>query len=349
MIYFLYGTDSYRIREKEQELVTQFLAGDESGINLEKVDGAEMSLAQFEQVVSAVSFFAGDKVVVIKNLLMQNKDSELKGKIAEKLSVILKEGASDRLKNLKGDLDSSLRPKGPPSGLRMTEKSSSVTMIFVEYGEPDKREKLYKALSKTENIFVFGPLSDYELSQWINNMVKKHNFKIDRSAAEALAVAVGANLWRLKNEIDKLTLYAKSQKRDQIEISDIKKMVESVFNPNVFQFIEAIATGNKKSSVKLLQQFINNGENENYLLSMIIYQFRTLTIIKDLLDRGRSNSAIASEARINPYVVQKSLPVLKKYSLKNLINYYQKLYEYDVKIKIGQLDAKVAVDLLVAG
>lgn len=314
MIYFLYGIDSYRIREKEQELVAQFLAGDESGINLEKVDGVEMSLAQFEQVVSAVSFFAGDKVVVIENLLTQNKDSELKGKIADKIK-----------------------------------KDLSIKILFIEYGEPDKREKLYKVLSKTENIFVFGPLSDYELSQWINSTVKKRSFKIDRAATEALAVAVGANLWRLTNEINKLILYVKSQKRDQIKISDIKEMVKSEFNPNVFQFIEAIATGNKKSSVKLLQQFINNGENENYLLSMIIYQFRTLTIIKDLLDRGRSNSAIASEARINPYVVQKSLPVLKKYSLENLINYYQKLYEYDVKIKTGQLDAKVAVDLLVAG
>ena len=321
MIYFLYGTDSYRIREKEQELLGQFLAGDESGINLEKIDGAEMSLVRFEQAISAVSFFTSNKVIVIKNLLTQNKDSELKGKIAEKIK-----------------------------------KELSVKIIFVEYGEPDKREKLFKTLSKAENVFHFGPLSDFELRQWINNAVKKHDFGIDRSATEALAVAVGANLWRLKNEIDKLILYVKAQNDggreqncDQIELQDIKEMVESEFNPNVFQFIEAIATGNKKNSVKLLQQFLNNGENENYLLSMVVYQFRTLIIIKDLLDRGRSNATIASEARLNPYVVQKSMPVLRHYSLENLIEYYKKLYEFDVKIKTGQIEAMVAIDLLVAG
>lgn len=314
MIYFLYGTDSYRIREKEQELVAQFLAGDKSGINLEKIDGMELSIAKFEQAISAVSFFSNNKVIVIENLLTQNKDSELKGKIAEKIK-----------------------------------KDLSVTILFVEHGEPDKREKLFKALNKAENVFIFGPLSDYELRQWINSAVKKQNFCIDRAATEALAVAVGANLWRLKNEIEKLVLYAKSQKRDQIELQDIKEMVVSEFNPNVFNFIEAIATANKKQSVKLLQQFLNNGENEIYLLSMIIYQFRTLIKIKDLLDRGRISAAIASEAKISPYVIQKSLPILRHYSLQDLINYYQTLYEFDVKIKTGLISAKVAVDLLVAG
>lgn len=314
MIYFLYGTDSYRIREKEQELIAQFLAGDKSGINLEKIDGTEMSLERFEQAISAVSFFSNNKVIVIENLLTQNKDSELKGKIAEKIK-----------------------------------KDLSVTILFVEHGEPDKREKLFKVLNKAENIFVFGPLSDYELRQWINNAVKKRNFEIDRAATEALAVAVGANLWRLTNEIEKIILYAKSRNRDQIELQDIKEMVESEFNPNVFNFIEAIATANKKQSVKLLQQFLNNGENENYLLSMIIYQFRTLIKIKDLLDRGRISAAIASEAKISPYVIQKSLPILRHYSLEDLINYYQELYEFDVKIKTGLISAKVAVDLLVAG
>lgn len=347
--YFLYGIDSYRIQEKEQELLTQFLAGD-NNINLEKIDGTELSLARFEQAVSAMSFFSNNKIVVIENLLTQNKDSELKGKIAEKISVILKKGVSDRLKNLNEARD-------PSASLGMTDKNDPVTMIFVEHGEPDKREKLYKALKNlrtkelknNENIFYFGPLSDFELRQWINDAVKKRNFKIDRLATEALAVAVGPNLWRLTNEIEKLILYAKSQNRSQIELQDIKEMVESEFNPNVFNFIEAIATANKKQSVKLLQQFLNNGENENYLLSMIVYQFRTLIKIKDLLECGIPSGAIDSQAKLSPYVVQKSLSVLKNYSLKDLIDYYQRLCDFDVKIKTGQIEAKVAVDLLVAG
>ena len=314
MIYFLYGIDSYRIAEKEQELLAQFLAGDKSGINLEKIDGTEMSMVKFDQAISAVSFFSTNKVIVIENLLTQNKDSELKGKIAEKIK-----------------------------------KDLSVKILFVEHGEPDKREKLYKALNKSQNVSNFGPLSDFELRNWINSTVKKRDFKIDRLATEALVVAVGADLWRLKNEIEKIVLYAKSQNRTQIELQDIQAMVESDFNPNVFNFIEAIATANKKQSIKLLQQFLNNGENENYLLSMIVYQFRTLIKIKDLLERGIPSGAIASQAKISPYVIQKGMPILKRYSLQNLIDYYKKLYEFDVKIKTGQIEAKIAVDLLVAG
>ena len=348
MTYFLYGLDFYRIKEKERELVSQFLAGDENNINLEKIEGEELTLGRFEQAISAVSFFSREKVVVIRNFLLENKDSELKAKIA------------DRLKN-----------------------SGQIKLIFVEYGQPDKREKIFKVLTKSKshsrprikygassdrestNILsadpwvkpgddkiinqYFGLLSDYELKQWIIDIVKKHDFIIERIAIDALALSVGADLWRLTNEIEKLVLYAGSQNRQQIEIDDIKLMVESEYNPNVFHFIEALAGGDKKISVTLLQQFLNNGENENYLLSMIIYQFRTLIIIKDLLERGISISKIASEAKISPYVIEKCLPLAKKYPLEELKNFYQQLYQFDIKIKTGLLQSRVAIDLLVAG
>jgi len=314
MIYFLYGTDSYRIREKGQELVAQFLAGDKSGINLEKIDGAEMSLARFEQAVSAVSFFTSNKVIVIGNLLTQNKDSELKGKIADKIK-----------------------------------KDLSVKILFVESGEPDKREKLFKVLSKVKNVFFFGPLSDYELRKWITERVDLIGGNIDRSAVEALALAVGPNLNRLENEIAKLVLYVRGQNREQIKKADIELMVNSELNPNVFEFIEAIARSNKKRSVKLLAEFLASGENESYLLSMVIYQFRTLIMIADLLERGKDQTSIIKETRLHPFVVKKSIAIVKDHSTDQLIRYYQNLFETDYKIKTGVVEPKVALDLIVAG
>lgn len=314
MINFLYGDDTYRIKEEERRILSQSLADDKSGINLDKFDGEEINFSDFDKAVSSGSFFGGQRVVLIKNLITKNKDKDLKTKIADKI--------------LNG---------------------VSAETIFIEYGQPDKREKLFKTLSKTARLKLFEPLPEKEIKKWIKEKVEKSGGEISASGIDSLTDALGSDLNRLEQEINKLILYVKSRNKDQIDQTDIAEMVKSVADPNIFNFIESIAGRSKKRAVKLLAEFLDKGEDESRLFAMIIYQFRILIVIKDLLDRGKSPYSIASEAKLNPYVVQKSLPILKNYSLDDLIDYYQFLYQMDLKIKTGQIEPKVAIDLIVAG
>ena len=314
MTYFLYGNDLFRIKEEEREILSRLLASDKSGINFDKFEGDEISFSNFDKAVSSGSFFGGKRVVLIKNLITKNKDKDLKARIADRLS-----------------------------------RGVSAEIIFIEYGQPDKREKLFKTLNKAAEVAVFEPLQGEEIKKWIKEKVEKSGGKVSALGVESLMLALGANLNQLEQEINKLILYVKSQDRDEIEPKDVNEMVKSVADPNIFNFIESIAGQDKRRAVKLLAEFIDKGEDENMLFAMVIYQFRILIMIKDLLDRGKSSYSIASEAKLNPYVVQKSLPVLKNYSLNDLIEYYQFLYQMDLKIKTGRIEPKVAMDLVVAG
>lgn len=314
MIYFLYGDDRYRIKEKEREILSQLLADDKSGINFDKFEGEEINFSGFDKAVSSGSFFGGVRVVLIRNLITQNKDKDLKAKIADRIS-----------------------------------KGASAEIIFVEYEEPDKREKLFKTLTKTAKVTVFLPLQGAEIKKWIKEKVEKSGGKISPLGVESLTHALGSNLNQLEQEINKLILYVKSQSKNEIDQRDVSEMVRSVADPNIFHFIESIAGQDKRRAVKLLAEFLDKGEDENRLFAMVIYQFRILIMIKDLLDRGKSSHSIAAEAKLNPYIVQKSLPILKDYSLDELIEYYQFLYQMDLKIKTGQIEPKVAMDLVVAG
>lgn len=313
MIYFLYGDDRYRIKEEEKEILSKLLAGDSSGVNFDKFDGDEINFSDFDKVLSSGSFFGGARVALIRNLITQNKDKDLKARIADRI-----------LKDVSADI------------------------IFVEYGEPDKREKLFKTLIKIAKVVILLPLQGAEIQKWVKDKVEKSDGKISALGVETLISALGSNLSQLEQEINKLILYVKSQNRDEIEQKDVNEMVKSVADPNIFHFIESIAGQDKKRAVKLLAEFLDKGEDENMLFAMVIYQFRVLIMIKDLLDRGKSPHLIASEAKLNPYVVQKSLPILKNYSLDDLIEYYQFLYQMDLKIKTGQIEPKVVMDLLVA-
>jgi len=314
MTYLFYGTDTYRINEKIKALTKRFLAGDESGMNLEKIDGERLTYQRFDQAVSTMPFLGDKRLVIIKNLLLQNKDNELKLKIAERLERI----------------------------------SDDMVVFFVEEGEPDKRGKLFKELNKPKKSYKFEPLAGKKLSSWIVAEVQNAGAKIDNKEADFLASSVGPDLVRLENEIKKLANYVLSQDRERIEEADIELQVRANFEPNIFDFIESLSKKDAKKAYSLKTQFIDLGESENYLLSMIVYQYRNMIKIAELKDARKSMPEIAKEAKVHPFVVRKTFSILNNYSLKDLFKIYQLLYETDLGIKSGELEPSVALDRVLA-
>ncbi len=314
MTYLFYGPDTYRINEKIKALSLRFLEGDESGMNLEKLDGENLTYAKFDQAVSTMPFLGDKRLIIVKNLLLLNKDNDLKLKIAERVKKI----------------------------------SENTVVFFVEEGEPDKRGKLFKELNKPKKSYKFEPLSGKKLNEWISEKVVAGGVKIESKEVDFLASSVGPDLYQLENEIKKLSSYCLSQGRERIEEADIELQVRANFEPNIFDFIEYLSKKDAKKAYTLKSQFIELGENENYLLSMIIYQYRNMIKISELKDMGRSMSEIAKEAKVHPFVVRKTFSILNSYSLSDLIQIYHLLYKTDLGIKSGKMEPVVALDRVLA-
>lgn len=314
MTYLFYGADTYRINEKLKALSERFLAGDESGMNLEKLDGATLTYAKFDQAISTMPFLGDKRLVIIKNLLLHNKDNDLKLKIAE----------------------------------RLKKTSDDMVVFFVEEGEPDKRGKLFKELNKPKKSHKFEPLEGRKLSDWIKEKVIESGANIGSREADFLASSVGPDLVRLENEIKKLSNFCLSQERDRVEEADIELQVRANFEPNIFDFIESLSKKDAKKAYSLKTQFIDLGESENYLLSMIIYQYRNMIKIAELKDAGKSMPEIAKEAKVHPFVVRKTFSILNNYTLKDLFKIYKLLYKTDLGIKSGELEPPVALDRVLA-
>ena len=77
---------------------------------------------------------------------------------------------------------------------------------------------------------------------------------------------------------------------------------------------------------------------------MIAYQFRILLIIKDLTERGLS---ISQNSQLHPFVVRKTRPLADQFTFLELKKIYQKLLKIDSDIKLGRIDPRTAIDLLI--
>ncbi len=308
MILFFYGEDTYRLKQKIKELKQKFIDASLGDTNLSVLDGKTAPYPEIVRQILAMPFLAKSRLIIIENLIHDGKP-EVKEKIVEFL------------------------PKIPASSI----------VVFMEEGIPDKRTSLYKKLNQPKISQEFKLLDDIELQKWIRKEVGDREATIEPKAIEQLISYVGNDLWRMGNELDKLVGYS-----GQVTVENIELLVKPQIESNVFNLIDNISAKNRKKSLFELHQLLEGGQNELYILSMIVYQFRNLLIVRDFLERGTTSQwDMAKKAGLHPFVAGKTLAQAKNYTLDDLKTIYALLLEYDIKMKTGQIAPATGLDLLV--
>lgn len=312
MPYLFYGENTFLINKKVREWVLKFSENQFGDLNLSYLEGSNFTFEDYSKAISSMPFLGTKRLIIIKNFLLTSKDETLKKYISLSFSKI------------------------PETSI----------VLFIEQGMPDMRTSLFKALNKPKFSEKLSFISPDKLGPWIENCVKEENIDINSEAKTKLQVFIGSNLWRLENEIKKLALFAKSQNRNIILPDDVEKMVRAENDPNVFQFIDAVAQKNSKIALSVLKKLIDSGEDDFYIFSMIVYQFRNLFSIFELSKEGLTPQNIAKEAKIHPFVVSKNKNLLRYYDRDKFKKLYSSLFEADKQIKSGLLDPNLALLLL---
>ena len=318
MLFFLHGEDSYRSRQKLKQLKNKFLKDvDPSGLNLVILDGLKLTPTEFREAVSVSSFLAKKRMVIVENLVFKAKSKKAHEGIVEYLNS--KEFPKDTI------------------------------VIFIEDGKAPRgklsENLLYQKLRNEKYAQEFKLLSGSQLSKWIAAEVTTRGGKIESQAVEALAAGLGPELWAVSHEIDKLIAFVGNKK---IEEKDIEESAKLKIDDNIFHFTDALAGKRKAQGLQLIRDQFNQGANALYLLKMITRQYRILIMIADLLERKMTSRQIATRLSLHPYVIEKSLSQVRKYSLKELKEIYKKLLEIDYKIKTSQATPEVLFDLFIS-
>ncbi len=309
MIIFLHGEDSFRAKEKLDEIILHYKEVHKSGLNLVYIDANKQEFKDVLDNFKIVSMFAEKKLIILKNVFADKKFQE------------------DFLESIK-----------------ILKDAKDVVVVF-EKEAPDKRSKLFKVLNKEAKCQEFCLLDARGQKIWIKNELEKYGAKIDAMAEDLLLTFVGNNLWRMQNEIKKL---ADFRGRGLIKKEDVELLVKPKIENDIFLTIDALASKNKKQALELLHKHLENGDNCLYLLSMVAYQFRNLLIIKDLIEKKLPYSEISKKSGLHPFVVKKTYYISNQFSLFQLKKIYRKIFQVDSDVKTGKIDSELALDLLVS-
>ena len=213
-------------------------------------------------------------------------------------------------------------------------------LIFVVSEEKlDTRRKLYKTIKERGGIFEFNKLPN------INTYVKDlfSGYTITNDSINLLIKRVGNDLNRLKQEIEKIKIYKINDKL--ITDSDIIDCTVEKIDINIFNFIDNIIRKNKSETIKTYKELLKIGEEPIKIIVMLANQFRLMYQSKLLTSKGYSEDDIASLLHVKRYPVHLAIQKSYHYNKEVLIDNLEQLADLDIKIKSGEIDKNLALEL----
>lgn len=314
MLLFLHGADTYRSRQKLNEIIARYKKVHQSGLNLQSFDLTEQQFEQFKDALRHQPMFQEKRLYV---LLEPFSNSDFGQNFLKEKEFFL---------------------------------NSEDLIVFYQKGDVPKSNKFLAFLKTKAKSQEFNLLSAFTLRAWAEKEIRSYGLRIESMALTKLIEFVGSDLWRLSNELKKLAAYRMPEDgpRAAVTIEDIQLLVRPRIETNIFKTIEALAAKNKKLAISLLREHLAKGDAPLYLLSMLHYQFRNLLLVKDLLLRQTAYAKLVKTSQLHPWVLKKTIILAAKFGLPELKRNYQRLLDTDLDIKTGKVGPELALELLVA-
>ncbi len=315
MIIFLYGKDSYRIKEQMDNILAGYLKKNASGINIFKFDFEDVPandrIKELEETIKTMPFFEEKKIMIVKNIFSSS--------VADKLPVIMEHW-------------------------QLAKDQGLILMISETLDDRElakKNKKLWELLkSKSEIIKAVEPLEGAKLTTWVKTEFKNRGVEAEMPAIRKLVEyvsdgSVNDSSWRLIQEIDKLANYVQNKTATE---KDVEIMVTTRSEQQIFPILDSIGEKNQIRAFTLLYQNMSAGMDPWYIFSMIAYQFRNILSMKSLSKEPLPFPEIAKKSGLNPYVARKAFDQAKKYDLEELKQKFSRLAEIEIATKNGLAD-----------
>ncbi len=200
----------------------------------------------------------------------------------------------------------------------------------------DKRLKIYKLLNRKTDFRIYPELSENELKLWLVSETKERGGNINSNDAQYLISRIGLNQQLISNELDKLLLYD-----NNITHSTIELLTESTPQSTIFQLLEAAFNGKVKDVFSIYSEQRSLKIEPQNIIGMLTWQLNILALIKTAGER--SLSLVASEAKLNPYVLSKSQVIARRLTLNQIKQSVFEILKLDVLSKSVNVDVDEAL------
>ncbi|MDO4728626.1 MAG: DNA polymerase III subunit delta [Bacteroidota bacterium] len=293
-VYFLSGEEPYYIDKIAEYVQNNVLSEDEKSFNQTVVYGKDTTIEDVILNARKFPMISDYQVVIVKEA------QELAKNIAKLESYV--------------------------------EHPEATTILVICYKKLlDKRIKLTKLLEKNDYLYEGKKIYENKLESWIDGLVKESGYSIEPKAAKMLADAIGINLSRIHNEIEKLKITIPKER--PITPEDIERNIGISKDFNVFELQDALAEKNFLKAKRIIDYFQHNGEADRAIVlstaSALFTFFSKVMMYHGLSDKSQASKVLG----VNPYFVGKYRTASVNYPMKKISYILQRIKQIDLKSK----------------
>ena len=304
---YLFCGEEAYLRNQYKNRLAQALCDPSDTMNFSRFEGKNIIPAEVISLADTLPFFAERRLILIED--------------------------SGFFKNKCDELADYL-PKMP----------DTTCIIFVET-EADKRNRLDKAVQKQGRVIEFQTQDERTLMKWILGTLKKENKKITESTLQLFLERTGIDMENISTELEKLLSYTEG--RDVITSQDVNDICTVQTTGQIFEMIRALAEKNQKKALDLYYDLLSLKEPPMRILFLIARQFNQLLLVKSLAAKGYDKAAIASRAKIAPFVAGRCMTQARSFTTDQLKTAVQDCVQAEEDVKTGKITDTLSVELLI--
>lgn len=195
---------------------------------------------------------------------------------------------------------------------------------------------------KRARIDRLEPPRPSERAGWVRKLTEDRGLTITPPAVRLLLQRVEPDLALIDQEIAKLAIYVFPATR--IDDAAVAALGSESRENEIFALTDALGRGHPGEASVVLQELLDAGTEPTYMLYLLVQHWRRLLQAKAAQEKGIGLSALQARGLDHPFVVEKAYRQAEPYALPDLERGYHDLLRLEELIKLGELDARLAVE-----
>jgi DNA polymerase-3 subunit delta len=220
----------------------------------------------------------------------------------------------------------------PPLERELAAPPPETVLVMIARGKPQAR--LAKAVEAAggEHREYSAP-KPWELPKWVAERAQEEGLRLDKEAARALVGVVGNSQQRLAREVEKLALMAHPE--TQLSAEQVERLAAGEAGAQAYDLADALVAGDRELTLRLAESLVERGERPGRLLFPLLGRLREVHRAGELLESGVSESKVASEMKLRPWIAKRIVPQAKKADRDALERGLCALAELEVRMRNG--------------
>jgi len=159
-------------------------------------------------------------------------------------------------------------------------------------------------------------------------------FRLDPRAARMLVERMGTSPVRLRNELERLALWAGTG--GEVSAEDLEAMVADTSEAAVWSLSDALLEGDEVAAQRLAEQLIAQGENVTGLVYGLASRLRNACAAAAQLEEGVPPKQVESSLKMHPYAAKQLVARLRDADLDDLRRSTEALAELELWCRGGR-------------